>query len=267
MLEYLDIGNERLHETTARSLTSVTGLIGLPGIRAVVYDRPEDDGVVDPDRQFFAARTIVLEGETWGASIDAAWSDFAVIATQLEAALNTGLLLKWQHYAGSVQLQGYVRLADSILPELSAATSGPFIRYQATLRAADPRWYSQTQRTVAIGQPASGPASIVNGGNTLTYPRVTITGPIVNPAIVNSTQGKTVSFTTTISAGQTLIVDMLPSGRIAEKNGVSIIGALNWSASHFFGIGANATELVTYTGTSTTAATTMTIVTRDAYSV
>lgn len=267
MLAYLTVGNEQLHETSTRSLTRVSGLIGIPGIRGIVYDRPEDDGSVEPNRQYQQSRIVVIEGECWGPTIDAAWTDFAAVATQLESSINTAIQLKWQHYAGSAQLQGDIRLAGEILPVLDASEQGPRIAYQATVRASDPRWYSQTLTSVAIGQPASGPAVCTNAGNTLTYPLITITGPIVNPTITNSTQSKAVAFSLTVSAGQSLIVQMLPSARAATKGGVSVLGSMTWSTSHFFGIGANATENINYSGSSTTSATTMTVAFRSAYSV
>ena len=41
MIGYLDVGAERLHETSKRSVIQVDGLLGISGVRAIVRNRPQ----------------------------------------------------------------------------------------------------------------------------------------------------------------------------------------------------------------------------------
>lgn len=256
MLEFLSVGGELLHDTSTRSLAQVDGLIGIPGARGEgFFDRPEDDGGVEPNNFYMPARTITLEGELWGASIDDVWTDFGVLAEMFEEGLHTDLQLVFQHHASSVVKMGNVRLAGPIDPVVEGGAA--LLKYQVQLRAADPRWYATVEQSAAADAPQSsggfpipipfpipfgvggigGTVTATNSGNTRTWPRITIQGPIVGPVITNSTTARSLVFENlTLGEGDTLTVDCGPTTRAATVNGVNVTGTLRWEDSYFFSL-------------------------------
>lgn len=267
MLDYLDIGAQRLHESGTRSLLRVAGLIGPTSMRGVLYDRPEDDGVVEPLAQFKGARIIILEGECWGASIAAAWSEFDLLAAELDGAVSADKTLKWRRAGGVVDLQGAVRLAGDVQPVLEEGN--PKIAYQATVRAADPIWYSQTEQSTSVGQPTAeggmplpiifpipfgagvsgGAASVTNAGNVPTWPRITVQGPIVGPVVYNLERDEQLYCDSlSLAAGQALVIECAPRMRSASVAGTSAMGSIRWADSEFPAISAAATETIGFYG-------------------
>lgn len=92
-------------------------------------------------------------------------------------------------------------------------------------------------------------ASESGGPNTVTvdsiddvYPVLTITGPAVNPVIVNVSAGITFSYIGTVTASQVLKIDMM--GKTATLNGVSVVGNVmgDWL---YFRPGSNRVEFST----------------------
>jgi hypothetical protein len=297
MMEYLDLGGLRVHDANASVpflLTRAQGLTGLSGARGEAYDRPEADGAVEPLAQFYPARVITLEGECWSSLVGApyrqvvadAWSHWDDLAAVLDGALSTDTALLWKRLGGTVDLQGTVRLAGEVTP-IFDDTGAPVISFQAQLRASDPRWYSATQHSaqtsapsssgglalplafpLGFGNPLGGSLSIANAGNTKTWPRVTIAGPINSPVIENTSKGAAVYFDgLVLGASDLLTVEMTPAGRFATVNGVNALPYLRWIGSSFFSIAARATESVRFYGLTGGYATStqMTVAWRDAY--
>ena len=292
MLEYLDVGSERLHETSTRTLVLADGLTGPPPVRGTWIDRPEEDGWIVPSFQHNAGRIIVLEGECWpggntpatdAAQINAAWAEWDLLAKVFKAAVATDTLVKWQHAGDTKQLQGTYRLAGEVLPTLSADENGPFIAYQATLRSADPRWVSQTLKSEVAGAPtveggmplpvelpipfgagsSGGSISAQNAGNAIAWPSIVIQGPVTGPVVENVSQSKELRFDSlTLASGQTLTIEMDPAApRSAKVAGASVFGSLKVASSEFFGITAESTETIRFFG----AGTAMTVTWRDGY--
>jgi hypothetical protein len=69
----------------------------------------------------------------------------------------------------------------------------------------------------AVVPPAG--ANIFNGGNRPTPAVLTITGPVVNPRIVDDTDSKTLPFNITLGAGDLLVIDLL--NRTVVLNGAT----------------------------------------------
>lgn len=288
MLEYLDLGSFRLGDTSASSITDVKGLTGIPGVRGDVYDRPEADGSVEPTNQYKTARFITVEGECWGASIDAAWATWDLLQGALDDAINTAVLLKWLHTGGLVPMQTTVRFIGDATAVLSEDSIGPFLKYQAQFRAADPLLYSQASQAVAAGAPSTtggfpipipfpipfgsgivgGTVSARNGGNTAAWPVIQIDGPIVNPVVGNLTTGKFLFFDgLTLAVGESLIIVTNPSGRGATVAGVSKLGTLQILTSTWPTMTKQVTETWQFyaNGGGTSGTTNMTISWRDTY--
>lgn len=290
MLDYCDLDTFRLHETGVASLTRVTGLTGVPGVRGDVFDRPENDGIIEPANQYLPSRAIVLEGEIWGASVDAAWASWNTLQQTVLAAMRTQKLLKWRRLGSTLDLQYTVRTSGDCTAVIDGGADGQFLHYQLNVRAADPLAYAQTSQSVSTGAPAlatvglpfpipfpipwslsatgSGTVGVTNGGNAPTWPLFTIAGPINGPAIQNQTTGKSLYFDSlNLAAGDTLTIDTNPQTRSATVGGASKLGSLRYADSEFFTISANATEQVAFYGIGggTTGVTTMTVSWRNAY--
>lgn len=291
ILDYVDLGATRLGPTSATDVTKITGLTGIPsGIRGDLYDRPEADGSVEPANQYLTHRTIVIEGEVWGASVDAAWTAWNTLEGVLFLAVQTQQTLKWRRAGGTLDVQALVRLADSQPPVLSADEQGPFIKYQVTLRADDPLVYDQVSQaatatapsTSATGMPlpmvfpipfglaaTGGTCSVLNGGNAPSWPVITVTGPITNPVLGNATTARYLYFDgLTLAAGETLIVTTAPNLRGAAQAGVSKLGALRFSDSVWPSATNGVTEtwqLYTLAAGSTNGGTTMQVSWRNSY--
>ncbi|MEZ5101161.1 MAG: phage tail family protein [Thermoleophilia bacterium] len=229
MLEYLDLGGVRLHETSTRSIVRALGLYGIPGVRGDAPDRSQQHGAIEPARQYLPAKLPTIEGEIWGATVEAAWAEFDELAAQLERMLDTPATLAWQR-TGGTPVQMRVRVAGVTDPAVEE--TGLPLSYQLTLRAADPRVYAQTQQSAdtsaleagsggIFGYPyaypysygdlnAGGIVTVTNGGRVATFPTIRLYGLLVAPSIRNATTGKVLSLPgLTIDTGDYVEVDML----------------------------------------------------------
>ncbi len=289
MLDYLDADTARLGDTSSRSVTKAVGFTGIPGgIRGDTFDRPEADGVVEPANQYLGPRIFTVEGEVWGASVDAAWIDFNVVEQALLGMVQTQKLLKWRRAGGTVDVQALARLIDHQGPVLDASEQGSFLRYAATWRADDPTIYAQASQSVAVAAPTGGggmPLPVIfpipfssgtpggsvsarNGGNAYGWPILTIAGPINGPVVGNQTTGRFLYFDTlSLAAGESLIVTTAPNLRAAAVSGVSKLGALRFSDSVWPSMSPGVTETWQFysTGGGTTGSTTLTVAWQDAY--
>lgn len=290
MLDYLTLGAVSLHSTSGpRNATHIEGLIGPPGARGDAYNRPEQDGGVQPFRGYMPPRVVVFEGETWaGATVDAVWQDWLLLAAAFEAALTSDTPLKWRHLGGSVDLQQNCRLADASTPVLDQDSQGAFVSYQVTLRCADPRWESQVASSVSTGAPSSsggmplplvfpipwgsasvgGSVIVTNNGTSTAWPIITVQGPASGPVVTCSTQGKFLSFDSLVlGSSDVLTIDTHPSSRSATVNGFSVLGSLRWLDSSFFGLRPGVAETIAFTalGGGTSAGSLLSVLKRDTY--
>lgn len=158
---------------------------------------------------------------------------------------------------------------------------GWHVRTVVQLRASDPTWYNPTPvsggATPSIaGTPTSVPLTIpwvagastinstittTNTGTWISYPIITVIGPVSNLVITNTTSGDKIEVSGTISSGDTWTLDL----RYGRKTVIDQTGAdKSWSITAdsslaTFAIlrGANA---ITVTGTSTGSATQASII-------
>lgn len=289
MLEYLDYGSIRLQDSTAsivRSLTRVDGLTGIAGVRGEHYDRPEGDGEVEAPVQYETARIISLDGETWAATVASAWTDWRALLTVLRASMNTDTLIKWREVGGAVDLQCTVRLAGGVLPPLEDGVGR--LAYLIQARAADPLNYSQTlssttataptstggidtpvRTPIRVGAVSGGTCVVANAGNAPTWPKFTITGPIVQPVVLDVTTNLAIYCDgISLSAGDVLVIDTNPANRIVTANGANAMGGVRFADSTFFSIAGGASDTIQFYGLGGgyTVATGLTVEWRNAYS-
>lgn len=289
MLDYLDLGALRLHLTDTRGITRAQGLTGSARVRGEALDRLQEDGAVEPGKPLQGARLIVLEGEVFGVNEAAAWSEWEDLSFALDDAIAADALLTWRKAGSLLDLQAFVRLADLSPPILDANNSGPFIAYQATLRAADPRFYSRRTHTVSTTSPVStagltlpltlplsfastgasgGELLVTNAGTAKTWPLIVIDGPVDGPVVQNVNTGELLAFPgLVLAAGDSATIDCQPSRRSVFVNGVDRRDALRWSDGTFFGVAKRSTQTLKFFGLSAGYgdSTRMTVTWRDAY--
>lgn len=287
MIEYVDLGDARLHETDGRSLIKIEGLTGITAPRGEATDRAEADGSVPPARVYLSARIITLEGEAWGDTMGDAWSELDDVLAALYSCLNPAedVLLKFRRGGGGIDLQTAVRLAGPLLPPLEGYT--PTITYQAQLRADDPLLYSTELKSASVGAPSSsggipfpipfpipfgagvvgGSVSCTNGGFAPTWPKLTVAGPISAPILANVSTGEELRFESlNLADGQTLIVDTAPRVRSAMVGEESVMGSLRHGSSSWFAIRPGTDTIgLSSVGGNTDSGTLLTVEWRDAY--
>jgi len=129
-------------------------------------------------------------------------------------------------------------------------------------KAYDPYWYPQSPTTASYGVSApsaffpffplvvspdglSGGATINNPGDAPAWPIWDITGPGSDIALINNTTGYRLDMSTTsISAGEHLIIDTRPGFKTAEVDGVSVFDEIdNTSTLWPFVVGNNSVTL------------------------
>lgn len=247
-------GNVTLHSTAAGSNAVVTraeGLQGTPPIRNIVTPRSQASGAFLRTK-YTDERTITLEGEVLGSTIEAAFDNFDALATAMYDSITTERTLKWRRDSNGQLMQAGVRLSE--LQPLVLTDGSPWIKYQATFKAPDPRVYDQTQTTAtgavlaaAAGgktytytyrrgySPSSGGSvSYNNNGSVPTPPVIRIYGYCSSPQIVLDANTKLV-FTGEIAAGDYLEVDA--SARTVKLNGsTSRLNLLDVTQSTFFAL-------------------------------
>lgn len=169
------------------------------------------------------------------------------------------------HLSGGMTFNGGGRLRET-MPEV------------IELRAADPTWYDPTITSVPFSASGGGSGFVFPlstnftfGGSTLaastvitldgnnawkTYPIITITGPVVNCTILNTSTGEKLQFPATIGAGkvytidtrygQKTVVDELGANKIAELSSDSNLATFHLEPGD---------NSISTSGTSTTSAT------------
>lgn len=287
MLDYLDVSTVRLGDTSTRSITGIQGLVGLTQVRGTPFDRPENDGGVEPYDQFASSRTVTVQCEIWAETIADARADFGVVLRALEGMIHTDALLKFR-WAGDVNdLQMTAKLTGSVLPSFSSedGISG-IVRYAPQFRCADPRAYSQTLQSSTTGPPTAnggmpypipypipfgvgatgGSVTVTNDGNTISWPDLFIAGPISGPVITVGSSSLTFS-TLVLTAGQTLTIVTNPARRSMTVDGVNAAGSLRFADSVFAGLAPGVATNVSFQaiGGGTDVNTNLTVAWRDAW--
>lgn len=247
-------GNVTLHSTSVGSTAVVTraeGLQGTPPIRNIITPRSQASGAFVRTK-YTEERTITLEGEVLGTSIEAAFDSFDVLAAAMYDSITTERTLKWRRDASGQQLQAGVRLSE--LQPLVMTDGSAWIKYQATFKAPDPRVYDQTLTTAtgavlaaAAGgktytytyrrgySPSSGGSvSYNNTGSVPTPPIIRVYGYCSSPQIVLDANTKLV-FSGEIAAGDYLEIDA--AARTVKLNGsTSRLNLLDIVNSTFFAL-------------------------------
>jgi hypothetical protein len=222
---------------TAWALLSAKGMDGAPTDGAVVQRQGDHGGYPTP--QFYGPRPIELT--VTASATSQAERDIARAA--LQAAIPVSDLATFV-YNEPVPKTLQVR-RSGVIKEVSQTLFD--VTFDVLLIAPDPRKYGAATSVTVIANsqtlgvtypvtyplafPAQAPpgaATVTNAGNFETRPAITITGPIVAPAVYNQTSGESISFSTlTLAASDTLTLDLL--NKVAYLDGSPVPADL-WSA-------------------------------------
>lgn len=253
MIDYLDVNGVRVAGSSSpnRVVTLIDGLFGTTGVRGQFYDRPEADGSVEHPAAFMPYRLVVVEGEVTAASVSAAFQEFGVLDAAFRGGIAGTVPVRWRAEGGSLDVEGFARLAGPVTPKLSADARGPRIMYQAQLRFPDPVWRSVTSQSVSTGVAAtvggipfpipfpipfgtylSGVVTVTNNGDAAAWPTITVTGPANGLRIQCQTTGAQIELPTlNLLSGQYLTVTTSPTGRGVVVDGVNRVGDVDWGVS------------------------------------
>lgn len=247
-------GNVTLHSTASGSNAVVTraeGLQGVAPVRNLITQRSQASGGFVRSR-FTDSRTITLEGEVLGSSIEGAFDNFDTIASAIYDSISTERTLKWTRDASGQQLQAGVRLQD--FQPLTLTDGAAWVKYQVSFVAPDPRVYDQTLTTgtgAALSAGAGGKTyaytytrgyspssggnvSYTNTGSVPTPPIIRIYGYCTSPQIVLTDEIRLI-FTGEIADGDYLEIDA--AARTVKLNGTtSRLNLLDTVNSTFFAL-------------------------------
>jgi hypothetical protein len=224
-----------------------------PNIRTTVVDLPEDDGAI-AGKSFLGQRPWTLEGRV-GVHLSAAGRNLAV--SNLQSA------------ARGLRLDALAKSSPSGLPAMQSAcrlvglrVSAQYLKnFQLQFVSADPRAYSQTLNSQSATG-ASPAVTCVNAGNFPAPTTITITGPVTNAVITNSTNGDVFYLDTSVASGHTCVIDFLP--RTCKDGGTDDYRYIRFPSSVWLALNPG-TNALTLTGSGTTGATGLQVQWRDAW--
>ncbi len=235
-----------LHSLTVgskRVVTRAEGLQGATPVREVKTPKGQQSGAYIRSK-YFDARTLTLEGEIIGTSIEDSFDEFDTVAKALMASVSTAGTLKWTRDTSGQALQLDCQLAS--LSPLVLTDGANLVSYQVSLVAGDPRVYDQSQTTGTGGVvtvPATGNTCAFNNiGSIKTPPKIRIYGGITTPVVKLAT-GAGFNFTGTVASGDYWEIDV--QNRTVKLNGTTNqLSSLTASTTDWF-------ELPTGTGNVT----------------
>jgi len=259
------MGSLKIHDSINSSdfwlQTPISGLDS-PDDRMNIYDKPGEDGAV-VSSSFYSSRPVSLQGVIKGANaatFEANRKAFIAACAQQKDSdgYPTPIRFTFTTLGGSTYFfDGYCHKPVMDYSEIN------FCKYHIEVVCADPYIYGNTLNTTTINRAIGGGAivpfvvpvtlapgsggtgTVVNNGNGVSYPVLTLTGPLTSPYIANTTVGKVMQLNYTIPLGSYVTIDM--GAKTILLNGTSSILSTKTSDSEWWGLvpGANALQLST----------------------
>jgi Phage tail protein len=246
-------------------VTDIAGLDSAPQ-RTNTDEHQGQDGTY-VDSQYMSERTIVITGDMYTDINDP----------------ETILMLLRQQFSGSQGVKPfYFALPGQTLKYINCLGGG--IKYdqdtnrsigktagvQLTLFAGDPYVYDYPAQVAGIalpvlasngmhfnvafnlgfgGQIAGNQATLTNNGTHTAYPIITLTGPLVNPVLVDSVSGNAMAFSISLQGSDQLAINcqnrsVVLNGTVSRRN---TLAGMNW-----FSVPAGATESISFSADSGT---------------
>lgn len=215
---------------------SVDGLESLPLIRNQDDNRGYNDGMFT-GRDFLAGRTLVFDCLILAGDGNSAHTNFNLFQAALVPQTSGTQTLSFQLSPSdpTYQFNARVRSRQSLV---NVDYSYGYIKAQVSFFCPDPRYYSDTATTASMtpsatqgrtydrtydvtygGGSLTNSVAIVNSGSWTTYPTITITGPVTAPTIGNATTGQYMTVNYTLTALDTVVIDL--NEKLITLNGSS----------------------------------------------
>lgn len=207
-------------------ILSVEGLESLPGIRNQDDNRGYADGMFS-GRDFLAGRNITIIFNTFGAYGNSAQVNYNTIQAALLPQQQGTTPLYFKLPAQVTQDQFINARVRGLQTTIDPNYTYGYITSQVTFFCPDPKYYNDNLQTATLAYlPPTGrtynrvynlvytPATTVitttvtNVGWATTYPTITLVGPIDNPIVGNQTTGNQLAFDVSMSASDTLVIDL-----------------------------------------------------------
>lgn len=224
------LGTTKIHDNIASSGLSVEPKIQgleMPDVRLPFYERPNADGAIVPGH-LYSGRLITLNGLVLADNV----ADYRAYRRELEAAVSIRRDSEGNYLPRTLKLTTMDDLAlqvDVYTRRLKFDDVNLLHgRYSLDLYAPEFALLSQAVQNTVIaafsggGMPIPMPipmdmsvggstsATLVNNGNILSYPSITITGPVVNPTLINEQTGQTIDLTYELTdSNEMIIIDTL----------------------------------------------------------
>lgn len=178
-----------------------------PDLRSLLLSLAgEDRQAIGPVR--YNARALSVVGECTVPTEAAYWLSHAKIMAATELTRAAGTLTVTETTTKKIAVYRAGRVLWRPVHSLVRAN------FEIPLVAPDPRKLANTATTIA------GAATATNTGNFPASPTLTVTGAAAGPIVIaNTTAGKTVTVTTSVPGGQTLVIDF--KARTVLLNGVN----------------------------------------------
>ena len=226
-----------LGQGTNYDVVEVDGLEGAD-MRVSDADQPRSDGALrGTDLQ--AARLIQFEIELAGDLTNGVEVDIDTLFRALAPQRDTDWPLVFRHPTRGVK---FVNCRPIMLPRILSHDGTVLARQKFTLRAADPRHYSATQRSVTVPITAAGATSPTtvnapNSGNANAYPVIEIQGPasgtVTRVQLVNQTSDVTFDVALPLTSGSVLTGDMPARVTAAPRSPITLDGQSKYGAWAF----------------------------------
>jgi hypothetical protein len=259
-------------------ILSVEGLESLPTLRTQDDDQGYNDGMFS-GRDFLSGRNITVNMYILASSGASAQANFNTMQLNLQPQQSGTNVLQFQMSGSALQRANVrVRGGKSIIdPDYTYG----LIRAQYEFFSPDPKYYDDALQTASMpisnplgrtynrvypllygGGSSGSTTAVTNSGWATTYPIITVTGPITNPTVGNTTSQNFITVQGTYSNTDSVVIDL--SQRLVTVNSVAarnlVTGSSTWYGA------APGTSQFYLTGTATLAGTTTATVTwRNAY--
>ena len=227
---YIDTlgSNLKIHDSTnAVDFWAQTPVDGFdaPDYRIISYDKPGEDGMAISS-MFYSGRPISIHGVIKGSNPTAFEANRKLLSTACAISRDVnGYPLPKR--VSVTTLAGNTFFFDAYFSKpIFAYDQVNWSKYLLQLTAIDPFLYGSQVSSGAIvrasgggfilpvilpivsSSATGGTATLVNSGNGNSWPIITLTGPLTNPYINNSTIGKFMQLTYTLPLGSTITIDM-----------------------------------------------------------
>ena len=232
-----------------RFLRSIGG-IGMPPVDNLDTTGPQQDGATFQD---FRLRPrvvpIVLSVKT--ASLAALFTDHQTWLNAMKPYAVASILRREMADGGQYELD--VRIKSGMTMDTKDMASPTLQKYGVQFVAYDPVWRKLpiqtqlfslpdlTQLTFPITFPIEFGGSTIDettifgvAGTWKTYPTITLTGPLTNPKVTNSSTSQLVQLNYTVPAGRVVTIDLTPGVKTVEDDlGVNLIGYISTDSDLF----------------------------------